>query len=100
MAGLTSDMIPRSVYALMYGPCQDSSFVSRLTHSECYAGYSDWSMQPVIINDIDYGSYGTNKTGGRLTLGDLWKDKQLYNHFKFERLVPIQENAKMRYSEY
>jgi len=42
-------------------------------------------MQPVDISKLDYGSYG-NINGHRITLGDMWKDKEEYN-FKFDNLV-------------
>ena len=88
VAGLTSDMIPRTVYATVYGPCGDQSVFTRFLSSECYDGYSNFSLQPVNIASLDYGSYGNKKDGSPLTLGNLWQNKTLSNNFKFENMTP------------
>ena len=88
VAGLTSDMIPRAVYATVYGPCQDQSVLSRLFSTECYDGYSNFSLQPINVANLDYGSYGKQENGKPLTLGDLWQNKTLSNNFKFQNMTP------------
>ena len=91
VAGFTSDMIPKFVYAKSYGPCGDEPGfgMTRWMRNECLEGYSDWSLQAVHVSQLDYGSYGF-VDGKRATLFDLYnseKFKKRENAFKFHNLV-------------
>lgn len=87
VAGLTSDMIPRSVYASSFGPCTDLPLTQRLLKSDCYDGYDKWSMQATNITELDYGR---DKNGRIRTLQDIWRMKN--TDFAFEDLVKDNKN--------
>ena len=85
-------MIPRSVYALWYGPCKDSwSFLGTLSKSSCYENYNDWSLQPVHVANLDYSSYGTgDHSSEKITLSYMWANKNdtaWLPNFNFENLI-------------
>ena len=87
VAASTSDMIPKFVYATGYGPCAgDNGYtLLRLMRNECLNGYSEWSLQPVHVSQLDYRSYGEGVTLFDLYNKDQFKNRE--NSIKFELLV-------------